>query len=323
MRYLSDEDLERTAPAESAPLATPIPTQIVSNGEYSPLPQIAASSGASSARSALADGLRRPARDEPAAVPGRGGGMAAAFLAMNRVFGPLFDVAEAEAASPGVADERAAAPGRQFIFDVPDPLRARRLRRNGILELGEVRQALEPGLREGVTMQRYKFENYLKEIFLDSDTASPWCPAAPVDDPAQPDPVERADRRGARDRERDRRVAAAARHAVIRPGPPGLARRDRRAIDNDAPDSWKGYTVGDPLSPSKWSVAARRREARVPGLREDGEGRHPHRLHPQGAAAGRLRESRPSCGSYARVDDVGKAAQGLAAAQVRHLSLRR
>ena len=37
--YLSDEELTRTAPAEVAAFASPVPTQIVSNGEFNPLPQ--------------------------------------------------------------------------------------------------------------------------------------------------------------------------------------------------------------------------------------------------------------------------------------------
>src|SRR5947208_5167703 len=37
--YLSDEELRRTAPAEVASFKSPVPTQIVSNGEFNPLPQ--------------------------------------------------------------------------------------------------------------------------------------------------------------------------------------------------------------------------------------------------------------------------------------------
>ena len=37
--YLSPEELQRTAPAETAAFASPVPTQIVSNGEFNPLPQ--------------------------------------------------------------------------------------------------------------------------------------------------------------------------------------------------------------------------------------------------------------------------------------------
>jgi len=39
MRYLSDDDLRSLSPAESATLDTPIPTQMISNGEFTPLPQ--------------------------------------------------------------------------------------------------------------------------------------------------------------------------------------------------------------------------------------------------------------------------------------------
>ncbi len=41
MRYLSDDDLKNTRPAEDARLRSPIPTQVVSNGEFTPLPQTA------------------------------------------------------------------------------------------------------------------------------------------------------------------------------------------------------------------------------------------------------------------------------------------
>ena len=34
--YLSPEELQRTAPAETAAFASPVPTQIVSNGEFNP-----------------------------------------------------------------------------------------------------------------------------------------------------------------------------------------------------------------------------------------------------------------------------------------------
>jgi len=37
--YLSDEEMRRTAPAELASFRSPVPTQIVSNGEFNPLPQ--------------------------------------------------------------------------------------------------------------------------------------------------------------------------------------------------------------------------------------------------------------------------------------------
>jgi hypothetical protein len=37
--YLSDEELRALAPAETAAFRAPVPTQVVSNGEFNPLPQ--------------------------------------------------------------------------------------------------------------------------------------------------------------------------------------------------------------------------------------------------------------------------------------------
>src|SRR5262245_17725422 len=117
MRYLSDDDLKQTLPAETRRLLSPIPTQVVSNGEYTPTPQ-------TEAQRAVERGVRQLAQS---LAPRHGltrrqflasnAGMAAAFLAMNDLFGPLFSVSRAEAATPGVADERAGALSGQFIFD--------------------------------------------------------------------------------------------------------------------------------------------------------------------------------------------------------------
>ena len=37
--WLSDEQLERCAPAENEPFQAPVPTRMISNGEYMPFPQ--------------------------------------------------------------------------------------------------------------------------------------------------------------------------------------------------------------------------------------------------------------------------------------------
>jgi hypothetical protein len=39
--WLSSEEMKQVAPAESAAFRSPVPTQVVSNGEYNPLPQTA------------------------------------------------------------------------------------------------------------------------------------------------------------------------------------------------------------------------------------------------------------------------------------------
>src|SRR5206468_5821626 len=78
----------------------PLPTRLVSNEEFPPLPQTAAQREveerilAAAGRLAPRLGLRR--RD----FLRKSGGMATALLAMNAVFGRFFDVLEVEAADP-------------------------------------------------------------------------------------------------------------------------------------------------------------------------------------------------------------------------------
>ena len=55
--YLSDEELTRTAPAEVAAFASPVPTQIVSNGEFVPLPQTREQQRVEARIKEMADGL--------------------------------------------------------------------------------------------------------------------------------------------------------------------------------------------------------------------------------------------------------------------------
>src|SRR5262245_12538939 len=96
--WLTPRELQEVIPAEQAPFASPVPTQIVSNGEYNPLPQTERQKQVEVRLAELADatagklGIGRREFLKTAA------GMAAAFLAMNQVHGPLFEVRAEEAA---------------------------------------------------------------------------------------------------------------------------------------------------------------------------------------------------------------------------------
>jgi hypothetical protein len=94
----------------------PIPTRLVSNEEFPPLPQSAAQREvearilAEAGRLASRLGLSR--RD----FLRTSGGMVTSFLAMNAVFGQFFNVSEAEAAGQAAVQELKGGPF--FIFDV-------------------------------------------------------------------------------------------------------------------------------------------------------------------------------------------------------------
>jgi hypothetical protein len=117
MRYLSDKDLRKTEPAERGSFASPIPTQIVSNGEFTPSTQTLRQKLVEARIKQLADDLGGNHGMNRRQFLSSSAGMAAAFMAMNDVFGPIYEVANAEATTPGVADERAGGLSGQFIFD--------------------------------------------------------------------------------------------------------------------------------------------------------------------------------------------------------------
>src|SRR5262249_26851087 len=107
-----------TAAAETRRSRSPIPTQMVSNGEYNPLPQSRDQQRVEARIKEMADQLGRRHGMSRRSFLASSAGMAAAFLAMNEVFGSVFDVAPAEAAEPGVALARANAMSGQYIVDV-------------------------------------------------------------------------------------------------------------------------------------------------------------------------------------------------------------
>src|SRR3954467_7505296 len=115
--FLSGPELAGLAPAEQAAFHSPVPTQMVSNGEFNPLPQSPAQGKVEARIGEIAEQQGRRLGLDRRAFLRTGSGMAAAFLAMNEVFGQLFEVGRAEAAEPEAAAVRSEALCGQFIFD--------------------------------------------------------------------------------------------------------------------------------------------------------------------------------------------------------------
>src|SRR5882762_65714 len=156
--YLSEEELRRTAPAELASFRSPIPTQIVSNGEFNPLPQTRDQQRVETRIKELADGLGPRHGMDRRQFLASSAGMAAAFLAMNEVFGPLFDVSTAEAQTPGAANQRAGALSKQFIIDAQTHFVRDDFNQAGLLDLAKyAKQNWNPSLWGENTLARYKF----------------------------------------------------------------------------------------------------------------------------------------------------------------------
>ena len=255
--HLSDEEMSRVMGAESGAMRSPIPTQIISNGEYNPPPQTPKQKQVEGLINEYADKYGRKMGMDRRKFLTTTCGMAAAFLAMNKVYGPVFDVTEAEAADREMSDERAKLLSGQFIFDDQTHFVRDEFDKEGLLGLGDYASknwnpAMIDEKKGGVplTLARYKFQNYMKEIFIDSDTKVALLSGAPFDDPSwwllSNDQIA-----GARDAVNN--IAGTRRmfsHFVFTPNYPGWMEEVDRAIAELKPDGWKGYTVGDPLSPS-------------------------------------------------------------------------
>ncbi len=179
--WLTRRDLAKTAPADrTATLPSPVPTRVVSNGEYLPPPQTRAQRAVEGALAALADRHGRALGMDRRQFLRTACGMAAAFVAMNQIYGGLFAVDPAEAADPEAAGARRAAHAKDFVLDAQLHFVRDDFTWPGILALGEFAKRWNPVLAaEGVTMHRYKFENFVKEVFLDSDTRIGILSAAP------------------------------------------------------------------------------------------------------------------------------------------------
>jgi len=148
---------------------SPLPTQVVSNEEYVPLDQtpeqqrVAALLAETARRNARRLGISRRQFMSSSA------GMASAFIALNTVFGRFFEVTPVEALEAAAADERK--PSDQFVFDIQTHHVAAPRQFPQILGLRRVGRLWNPALdRDRGTMEDVYLENYIKEIFLDSDT---------------------------------------------------------------------------------------------------------------------------------------------------------
>ena len=182
--------------------------------------------------------------------------MAAAFVAMNEIYGGnVFQVTPAEAREPELAQARAEGLAGQFIFDVQTHFVRDDFDHKQLLGLAEfASQHWNPKMKaEGVaSLARYKFQNYVKEVFYDSDTSLALLSGAPFDDPTWwfLSNAQMAEARALINGfAGSRRLLA---HALITPGQPGWMDEVDKAITVHKPDSWKGYTIGDPLNPSKF-----------------------------------------------------------------------
>ena len=254
---------------------SPIPTQVISNGEFNPPPQNAQQKQVEARIKELADTYGAKQGMDRRDFLKTSSGMAAAFLAMNSVYGNVFNVSEAEAADAAMANERAEALRQQFIFDVQTHFVRDDYSQEGFLGfLQQTATDFKTGMDpNNIDIYLIKFENYVRQIYLNSDTDVSVLSGAPFDD----DSWEFLN--NAQIAEAAKMVNTTAGHTrmlahnVVTPGQPGWMEEVDRALAERPPASWKLYTIGDPLSAkTKYPFWLDDEELMYPLLREGCEG---------------------------------------------------
>ncbi len=228
-------------------LASPLPTQIVGNEEFAPMPQSVMQKQVETRIFELADrnakalGLSR--RDFLRTT----GGMATAFLAFNDIFGPTFDVHASEALETAAYKEKW--PKSEFIFDAQNhhvkdsmsgPLMFRRL--TGKFGLNPDLLGIEPRPDD---LHR---ANFLKEIFFDSDTVMGLISGAAV---GQPKDYILTIEDMIKTRDSINNAAGSQRmlsHGIVDPTRPGCLDEATRQVEELGIDGFKLYT-GNPTGP--------------------------------------------------------------------------
>jgi uncharacterized protein len=314
MKFLTDEQIAGLLPAETNSFASPVPTQIVSSDEYLPVPQTPKQKEVEARLIDLSDRLakrqglsRRRFFQTPA-------GMAASFVAINQVFGKLFEASEAEAATPELAAARADALAGQFIIDghthfLRDDTR--------LMNFPKMRAAVgkwgwNKALAEKEqTIDDLKFANYTKEIYMDSDTKVALLSNSPSDVPQDwfiPQEQVFKTRAEVNAKAGTRRMLA---HFTFTPGQPGWLDKVDEGIERFKPDSWKGYTVGDNTHKelAHWPWHADDEKLMYPFYEKAAKSGIRNICIHKGLFAPAVAQQFPRLLPYADVSDIGRAAK--------------
>ena len=252
--------------------------------------------------------------------------MAAGFVALNDTFGTVFDASRAEAATPAMAQERANALKDQFIMDMHTHFLRDDTRLENFVRSREAvgKAGWNPALVDKPqTLDDLKFNNYFKEIYLDSDTKIALISSSPSEIPRD---WFLTNEMMIEARDKVNKEAGARRmfaHAIFTPGWDGWLEHLEGSLQRK-PELIKGYTVGDNTNKD---------EAKHPWRMDDEKVTYKayelcvkygiknvcvHKgLFPQATA-----ERWPHLLAYADGRRRRQGREGLAAAQLRHLSRR-
>lgn len=229
----------------------PVPTQIVSNEEFAPPDQTEEQKKVEHRLNELADSTSKKLGISRRAFLSSTGGMAAAFVALNSVFGDHFSVSASEMFEPLATDEKF--PKKPFIFDIhTHHVAAPKIIKSPPLIPG-YRAAGAAWGNDALKGREHKWEdlylaNYIKEMFLDSDTSMAVITGLPAreDDQNVLTPAEMIETRAEiNGLAKSKRIVA---HGLFSPdlGKASLEEMQRQ-YERLKVEAWKGYP-GQPLA---------------------------------------------------------------------------
>ena len=228
----------------------PIPTQIVSNEEFAPIDQTTEQKAVEHRLLEIASTSAKKLNISRRKFLASTGGMAAGFLALNSVFGKFFDVDERELFEPLATDEKFPKP--QFIFDI----HTHHVAAGKIIQSPNLLAYRGAGAAWGnkdLQGKEHKWEdlylaNYIKEMFLDSDTVMAVITGLPAKTDGENvlPPAEMIETRAEiNGLAKSRRIVA---HGLFSPD---LGKKDMEAMQQQFEkmkvEAWKGYP-GQPLA---------------------------------------------------------------------------
>jgi predicted TIM-barrel fold metal-dependent hydrolase len=144
---------------------SPMPTQVVSNEEFIPRPQNEKQKQVETLIGDMAQEKSKKLGMDRRAYLASTMGLAAAFLAQNRVYGNYWDVNEAETLEPAATQERFPE-GEYFIFDVQA-----HFTNGAALPFRNAEFMRNMGYHLRNDSESYAYPNFLKEMFFDSETS--------------------------------------------------------------------------------------------------------------------------------------------------------
>ena len=229
---------------------SPIPTRIIANGEYCPIPQTKEQAlvekHIEQKSDAYASQLGLPRRDFLKSSLS----ILVGLQALNEVFGHFFNVQANEVVNPDIQKLMKKKYENQFILDIQTHMIKDDFHEPLLLKCQEWTKHNCPALSGKdvpTQMEAFKFQNYMKEVFLDSDTDMAFLSGAPFPKGESLSNLQIRDATISVNKVAGTRLMAG--YYVINPYEANFLQEIDKFLSNSPkPIGWKMFPIGEPFS---------------------------------------------------------------------------